>query len=272
MQRREFLAASAAAAFGLATANASRAAAPAPAAGTRQILELRTYHFASAEKLAAFDAFLKDGMIPALNRAGVQPVGAFRLFAKDNAALKLEADPNELYVLLPHASADSALSLENRLARDEAFIKSAGPVIGAPKNDPAYTRFEAQLMVAFDDCPTVIVPTKAQTRLFQLRIYESHNQERALRKIAMFNPEGGEIAIFRRTGLNPVFFGQTIAGGKMPNLTYMVGFENEEAQKKAWDTFRADPDWKRISKDDKYKDTVSTITNLVLRPTAASQI
>jgi len=87
----------------------------------------------------------------------------------------------------------------------------------------------------------------------------------------MFN-QGGELAIFARTGMTGVFFGQTLIGSKLPCLTYMLGFPDEEAQKKAWDTFRNDPEWKQLSKADEYKDAVSNITNLILRPVAASQI
>jgi hypothetical protein len=87
----------------------------------------------------------------------------------------------------------------------------------------------------------------------------------------MFNT-GGEINLFRRTGINPVFFGESIAGSAMPNLTYMVGFDDAEAQKKAWDTFGKHPDWEKMKADPYYADTVSNITNLVLRPSASSQI
>ena len=69
-----------------------------------------------------------------------------------------------------------------------------------------------------------------------------------------------------------MFFGESIIGSKMPNLTYMVGFDDADSQKKAWDTFINHPKWKNISSDPYYKDTVSNITNLVLRPSASSQI
>ena len=45
-----------------------------------------------------------------------------------------------------------------------------------------------------------------------------------------------------------------------------------DAQKKAWDAFRADAEWKKLSGDPAYKDAVSQITNLVLRPVAGSQV
>jgi hypothetical protein len=87
----------------------------------------------------------------------------------------------------------------------------------------------------------------------------------------MFN-EGGEIEIFLKTGLSPVFFGETVVGEKIPNLTYMVVFENFAEREKAWNNFRNHPDWKKLSSEEKYKNTVSNITRFYLQPTNYSQI
>lgn len=277
MQRREFLAASTAAALGLAGSTLLSAAdAPPPGGkGPRQLIDLRTYHFASPEKMQAFDEFLAKAAVPAFNRAGANPVGVFKFLKADNEKVDLSKNPTlptDLFVILPHKSAESFAAFEATLAADKAFQEAGSAVLTAPKNNPAYARYESSLLLGFEDCPAVQAPSKAATRLAQLRIYESHNNERALKKIAMFNNEGGEIKIFNRVGLNPVFFGQALAGARMPNLTYMVAFDDEAAQKKAWDAFRADPAWKKLSADEAYKDTVSNITNWVLRPTPASQI
>ena len=107
--------------------------------------------------------------------------------------------------------------------------------------------------------------------MFRLRIYEAHSIERGQKKVEMFN-EGGEIEIFRDCGMNPVFFGETLVGPKIPNLTYMLGFDSMEALTAGWGNFMVHPDWQTLRKDESYKDTVSNITNLVLRPAAGSQI
>jgi hypothetical protein len=269
MQRREFLAASTAAAFSVAAAASVTTAADEPSG--KQLIELRTYHFATPAKRQAFEAFLAQAGVPAFGRAGAGPVGVFKLLAKDNAALKLTEDSNDLYVLLPHQSPESFLQFERRLAADEAYQSAGRDVLGSPKSEPAYTRYESSLMLGFDECPRVAAGPRSESRLVQLRIYESHNEERAKKKIHMFN-EGGEIAIFRRVGMHPVFFGESLAGAKLPNLTYMVAFDDDAAMTKAWDAFRGDPEWKKLSGDQTYKDTVSNITNLVLRPAPGSQV
>ena len=267
MQRREFLAASA----GVMTAAAAAGALAAEAPSDKQLIELRTYRFPSIEKRQAYEGFLGEAGVAAYARAGVGPVGVFKLLAKDNPPLKLAADATDLYVLLPHKSADSFLTLERRLLADEAFQQAGQAVLGAGASAPAFARYESTLMLGFDECPQVQAPSKSESRLLQLRIYESKSEERAKRKIHMFN-EGGEIAIFRRLGMHPVFFGEALAGTRLPNLTYMLAFDDEAAMTKAWNAFRGDPQWKKLSADDSYKDTVSTITNLVLRPAAGSQV
>ncbi|MCB1125830.1 MAG: NIPSNAP family protein [Verrucomicrobiae bacterium] len=271
MKRRDFLTTSAAATFGMAATTLGPGTATAATAGSKALLELRTYHFASAAKQQAFVDFLATAAIPALNRAGVKPVGAWRLLKDDNPGLKLEADSTDLYVLLPHGSPASVAGLVKTLSGDSWFTSDGAGTLMAPKDSPAYTRFESSLLLAFDGAPQVEVPTLAADRLLQLRIYESHSDERALAKIAMFN-EGGEIAIFRRCGMNPVFFGQALVGTKLPNLTYALGFENEAAMKEGWGKFGKDPGWLQLRNDPTYADTVSNITNLVLRPVKGSQI
>ncbi len=266
MKRRDFFAASAA--TGL-TLGMTGLAAGAEGAGDKQLYVLNKFSFASPEKLEAYAEFLKLA-VPALNRAGVEPVGVFRLMKEDNPKLELESNPNELWVLLPHKSLESVITMTERLAEDGAWA-GAEPILMAPKDDPAYDRYESSLLLAFDGMPKLDVPSKKDTRVVQLRIYESHSIERHLKKVDMFN-NGGEIGIFHKVGLNPVFFGQALIGSQLPNLTYMLEFDDTAAMEEAWKGFRSHPDWKVLSKNEEYKDTVSRITNLVLRPLPASQI
>ena len=47
----------------------------------------------------------------------------------------------------------------------------------------------------------------------------------------------GEIAIFKRTGLVPVFFARMIAGPRMPCLAYMLVRDSLAAREKNWSSF-----------------------------------
>jgi hypothetical protein len=268
MKRRDFLVTAAAA--GAALVSSAPGLSAAEPAG-RDLLELRVYHFASPAKLDAFEGFCSKAVVPAMKRAGVSPVGVFKLSKADNPDLKLEADPLDLYVLRPFATPEALVLVPRALAADATFQRDGAPFLAAPKSDPAFARYESSLLLAFTGMPHVTVPVKGPSRLFQLRIYESHSEERARKKIEMFN-EGGEIAIFQRCGMTPVFFGQALIGARLPNLHYMLGFEDKESMDRGWAAFRADPGWTKLKDDPAYKDTVSNITNLVLRPSAASEI
>ena len=81
MDRREFLAATAvAAAHPLA-----RVRAVGQQQSARQYIELRRYHLLPGTKQRAFSAFVGDAAIPAMNRAGIDKVGAFTIVYGENA-------------------------------------------------------------------------------------------------------------------------------------------------------------------------------------------
>ncbi|MDQ6636059.1 MAG: NIPSNAP family protein [Gemmatimonadota bacterium] len=261
MDRREFLAASAVAAV----SPLPRLNAIAQQAGPRQFIELRRYHLLPGAKQRAFSTFIGDVAIPAMNRAGVGRVGAFTVVYGENAP--------SLLLVLTHPTLESVVTLRERLAADSAYTRAGGAVLDAPLGDPAFVRAESTLLRAFDAMPTLEPSAGAGTatpRIFEMRTYESHSDRAALNKLAMFN--AGEIPIFRRTGLTPVFFGETVIGAKMPSLTYMLTFKDMPTRDAAWAAFSADADWKTLSGDPQYKENVSAISDIILRPTGYSQI
>jgi hypothetical protein len=268
MKRREFLTYSIATA-GLGTLLAGSAAdareTVSPAA--REFYELRLYHLRRGPQTELFDHFYSQAAIPALNRAGVDRVGVF------NVAVGPESPT--MYVLLAHKSLESIAATADRLAADADYLKAGAEFIDAPSTNPAYLRVESSLMAAFAGMPKLEVPALAagnKPRLFELRTYESHSNKANKKKIEMFNR--GEIAIFRRNGVQPVFFGETLIGTRLPNLTYMVVFENPAAHDKNWAAFVADPEWTKLRATPGYADAdiVSNISNVFLRPAPYSQI
>ena len=263
VKRRDFLTTSCVAgAMPLGLASAASAADSDP----RQYLELRRYHLHAGPKKGLVGDFLKDVGIPALNRLGVGPVGVF-------TAMYGPSQPT-LYVLMQHPSLESAITLSDRLLADEEFTKSGADFLNAPLSDPMYVRFDRWLMRGFPKMPCIEVPPQTaekKPRIFELRTYESHSVKAGKKKVEMFNA-GGEIAIFRKTGLQPVFFGETLIGPRMPNLTYMVVFDDMVARDAAWKAFVSDPDWATLKTEPQYLDTVSNITDFILRPTGFSQL
>jgi hypothetical protein len=269
MKRREFMAASAAAVAVAALGSLpSRAAAP----EGRQWYELRTYSFASDAKQQAYEQFLHDAFVPALNRAEVKPVGVFRLHESDNPQTKLTGEQlRSLYVMLPHDTLESMAALNDRLANDGTFQSAGHAIITAPASDPAFARYQSTLLHAMKNFPRVkVLDGLPPDRLLQLRTYQSPNPERARNKLEMFNK--GEFGAFARAGMTGIFFGGAIIGQDLPQLTYMVAHKDAASVDPAWKAFRVDPGWKKLSGDKQYAGNVSKIINLLVRPCAASQI
>jgi hypothetical protein len=268
MKRREFLTSSiAAAGVGTLLAGTKTEAQEAGAPVVREFYELRVYHLRRGPQTDLFDRFYIEAAIPAFNRAGVERVGVF--------SLAVGPESPAMYVLLTHRSLDSVATTTDRLLADAEYLKAGAEFINAPAINPAYVRVDSSLMAAFAAMPKLEVPTLGsgnKTRIFELRTYENPSKKANKKKIEMF--EHGEIAIFRRNGIQPVFFGETLIGTRLPNLTYMVVFENQAAHDKNWAAFGSDPDWKKLRSMPGYADAeiVSNISNVFLRPTAYSQI
>jgi hypothetical protein len=263
VDRREFLAATAVAAVAP-TPKLDKLDALAQAA-TRQFIELRRYHVLRGTMERAFGTYLQEAAIPAMNRAGIGKVGAFSVVYGENAP--------SLLLVLTHSSLESVVSLREKLAADAEHTRAAGAILDTPLSDPPFVRFESTLLRSIEAMPT-LEPSKSvgstTPRIYELRTYESHTDKAALNKLKMFN--AGEVPIFRRTGLTPVFFGETVIGAKMPSLNYMLTFPDMAARDAAWSAFSKDPDWKTLSGDPQYKDNVSAISDIILRPTPFSQI
>jgi hypothetical protein len=255
MKRRRFVASSLLAASALTTAPAQKPAAQ------KAVYEFRTYEPKYGSPQSNIENYLKDALIPALNRQGVKNVGAFREMGK--------SDPAKLHVLIPYPSWEAYLAAPAKLTSDQTFVQAGQAYTSLTPDKAPYGRYTTSLMSAFDALPQVAVPAQ-QPRIFELRTYEGYSEDAVRRKVKMFNVD--ELPVFYKTKLNPVFFGEVVAGEHMPCLTYMLTFKDMAERDANWKQFVADPDWKRVSALPEYANTVSNIIRIFLEPTAYSQI
>lgn len=259
MERRDFVTS----AIAMAGAALSGGEVRAMAQSSREFYQLRKYALQTGPQLALTQDYFEHALIPALNRMAMAPVGAF----------KLEVGPETptYYLLISATSVEALVMLDMRLTEDMEFMKAAAAFLGAPAAAPAFVRVESSLMSAFAGWPRVVAP-KGGKRIFQLRTYESASYAGHVRKVQMFNE--AEIGIFTRTGLTPVFFGDTLIGSRMPSLTYMLTFADVAELNAKWTVFVNDPAWKELSHQPQYADAeiVSNISNLYLSPLGCSQI
>jgi hypothetical protein len=265
MQRRRFLSSSIAASSALAASGGELLNAQANPA--REYYELRCFKMQSGDQPKATDKYLAEALIPALNRQGMKTIGAFNLY--------LGPETPSLYLLIPSESLDALVNSELHLAHDEEYLKAAEPFDAAPAKQPAFSRLESSLMIAFAGYPKLTVPpvtAKNGARVFQMRTYESPSLRDHRRKVEMFN--SGEFDIFDKAGFWNVFFGDTLIGARRPNLTYMVSFPDLAELDAKWKVFLTHPDWKKLSSEPRFsfESIVSNISNLILRPTSYSQV
>ena len=269
MQRRSFLASSlAASALAANAASSTLRGGQAVAAGEgRDYYELRRYQLFRGPQVKLADDFFREALVPALNRLGISSVGVFNI----------EIGPGSpaVYVLIPSASLETLVNVEFRLNHDADYQAAGTAFLNAPATQPPFVRVESSLMVAFEGRPRVKVPPGAaehRPRMFELRTYESPTPQDHVRKVEMFN--NGEFDIFDKAGFWQVFYGDTLIGSRLPNMTYMLCFDDMADRSKKWDAFRTAPEWKKLSSSPRYafEEIVSNITNTILTPTQYSQI
>ena len=203
--------------------------------------------------------------MPALGRMGIDRVGVFTNMNKPN--------DTSIYVLIPYPTLEAFADVNPKLLADVEYQKAAKDYFAVPKKDPVFTRIRSTFFKAFEEIPVIEMPKQTagkEPRIFELRIYESHTEEKAALKVEMFNR--GEMQAMREAGLGPVFFGEALIGDNVPNLTYMLSAADREAHKAHWKEFGSHPVWQRMRKMERYKDSVSKIRSIFLAPTAYSQM
>jgi hypothetical protein len=231
----------------------------------QEYYELRVYRTNDADKKKRVDSYLESALVPALGRMGLDRIGVF--------ANMDEPDDHSIYVLIPYSTLDRFSAVNPTLLADDKYQAAAKEHFAVPKDDPVFTRIQSRFYKAFAGIPAIEMPEQTahkRPRVFELRIYESHTEEKAALKVDMFN--SGEIQVMRDTQLGPVFFGEALIGDDVPNLAYMLSAADRDAHNAHWKKFGEHPEWNRMKAMPKYKDTVSGITSIFLMPTGYSQV
>jgi hypothetical protein len=260
MRRRTLLAGSAGLPVVAAMQPAAESAAPA-------IVELRYFRLRNTmdNQRGRLSEHLGKALLPAMRKAGAGPVGLFQSTIAPGAPF--------LLLVAQHASLAAFEQCWQRTGAD-GELKAATEALNKQVQLP-YQRMEVHLLRGFRRFPSIEVPPAGEgraARVFELRTYESNTPQSLAKKIAMF--EDGEIDLFRKFGLLPVFFGEMIAGPQMPNLTYMVAFDSLAAREANWRAFATSPEWRKMAATPGLSDgeVVSNISNMILSPVDGSMI
>jgi len=224
--------------------------------------QLETYYFVTPQQEALIDQYLEKAYLPALHGYGLKQIGVFKPIANDTAASKM------VYVLIAFSSWKQVLQIAEKLQTNQDYKANGSAFLGAAFDSPAFKRKEISLVKAFSMAPKMNLPALTAPlaeRIYELRSYESATDNLYRNKVQMFN-EGGEVALFNKLGFNAIFYGDVVAGAKMPNLVYMTSFNSMADRNAHWDVFRNDPEWKTLSGNPLYQHNVSKAEIILTRP------
>ena len=258
MKRRNFLKSTATIAALTATGGVI-AASNSPSA-EKEFYEFRIYQLTGGGSKNILKSYFTDALMPLFAKFDIT-LGAFEELDKE--------DPPKVYTLFVYPSAEIYFKLQKELITNNEYLAAAKTYFEIPANKPVFERYDTFLTEAFDGLPKLKIPEKSRG-LFELRTYESYNEDAARRKIAMFNND--ELPLFEKVGLHQVFFSKIMAGKFMPALMYMLWFKDMEERETNWKKFSDSPQWKEMSGKPMYADTVSKVHKKFLTPTDYSQI
>lgn len=240
MQRRSFMS-------GLLAASAAGAAAPGRKTRFYALEQLFLRH---GTQLARVHELWSQGLLPAMSRIHNGP----KIFLEALVAPHMP----QTAAIFGFESLEQMWSIHTRLQQDQALVKAFENAESGPES--LVDHQSTTLLETTDYSPEIAPPAKpGAPRIFELRVYHSPTwrQLQALhRRFA-----GPEIKIFHRVGVHPLLYSQTVIGPNMPNLTYLIPFDNLAAREKAWDAFGADPEWIKARRDSIEKD--GQIANLI---------
>lgn len=238
-----------------------------PQSHAEQLYEVRSYILGEKGDAESVHGFLRDALLPAMERQKIGPIGAFMNSESD------ETGSPRIVVVIPYDNADQIAKVGQAVVADAQFQADAKTYLDRGPKDSPYQRISSELLVAMDCMPELTVPAGLlanSDRVYELRVYESANERLGHTKVDMFN--SGEVPIFLACGIQPIFIGQAIVGPQTPNLTYLTAYPSEAERLESWVAFRKHPDWQVLKEVEKYKGTVSRIDKFVLVPTDYSKM
>ncbi len=234
----------------------------------RDYYEIKVYRLSNNDQVRKVNDFLKNAYLPALHRAGIAKVGVYYPLGNDTATDK------RVYVFIPIKKLAKLDKVEDLMVTDNELVAAGDSYWNAAYNASAFNRIETIVIKAFHLMTTIQEPQLSGNktdRVYELRSYEGPTERLYRQKVKMFN-EGGEIALFKRLNFNAVFYGEVIAGSRMPNLMYMTSFNNRADRDEHWKTFGADPEWVKLKAVPEYLYTVSRNETILMNPAEFSEL
>jgi hypothetical protein len=148
-------------------------------ANQRVVIELRYFRMRNGRQVERTTDYLRRGLLPAFERAGIRPAGCF--------SAVIAPDSPFILTLASYASLAALETSREKLGADKELLAAADEYNSM--TELSYIRMESSLLWAFPSMPAVAVPPAAKNgaaRIFELRTYEAPNEKALARKIKMF--------------------------------------------------------------------------------------
>lgn len=229
-----------------------------------RIYALEAFKLKNGTQLPRLHEHFGQTLVPAMSKIHNGP----KIFLEALVAPHLP----QLAVIYGFASLEEMWGLRTKLVEDTELMKKAEVLEGA--SEPPFESLDTTLLEATNYSPEIVGATDPSKppRIFELRVYHSptYRQLKALHE----RFAGPEITIFHRIGIRPVFYSSTLVGQNLPNLTYLIPFDDLAAREKAWNAFNADPEWIKVRKEsiDRNGQIASVIQISLWRATAYSPV
>jgi hypothetical protein len=254
-------------ASGAAVASAAMAGLGTGASGaetsSQYLVDCVTFRLHSGSQMGNALGFLEKRAMPLWEKHGFGPVGVFTVEVGAHI-------PAVLFMRVYSSLADRQL-VWSRLSADPAWNAAVAEL---EKDGPAFFREDSTLLLSTSFSPPIkpAAPGDTAHKIYELRIYESPTWRQLENLHERF--AGGEIDIFHRSGIHPVFYADTLIGPNQPNMVYLIPFESAAQREKGWQAFRDNPDWAKIRDESIRKggEIVRNITNMILVPTGFSML
>ncbi|MDW8354659.1 MAG: NIPSNAP family protein [Bryobacterales bacterium] len=200
---------------------------------------LELFYLKHGTQLGRLHNYLSQAVLPALNQVHAGP----------KIVLEALVAPHmpQVAMLLGFQSVAEMWQVRAKLQEDEALKKAFETWQEGP--EPPFEQQHNILLEAAAYSPEVVPldPPPKTPRIFELRVYHSPTWRQLKALHERF--EGPEIKIFHRVGVHPILYTSTVIGPNMPNLTYLIPFEDLAAREKAWSAFAADPEWIKVRQE-----------------------
>jgi len=220
------------------------------------------FHMKQGTQPTRLAEFLRSALVPRLQKVHGGPI----------LVLDAQIAPHtpQTLLIIGFSSFEEVWATRTKLMQDESIAAATAKL--EQGLDPAFETQATTLLEATAFSPEIVAEKRETARIFELRVYHSPTWRQLKALHERF--AGPEIQIFHRVGVHPILYTSTLFGPNMPNLTYLIPFDNLAAREKAWDAFGSDPEWVKVRKDsvEKHGQIASVIQISLFKATPYSPI